>query len=201
MSEWQPIETAPKDGTVIELTWFGQNGEPEEIWPMRWGHIQRNGLFPDSVGMWVMPNGEATWNDADPDGAPTHWRALSMIKATGCTCDFSRGTRGMDRCGRCDGTGSRLVIVVDGQAQYFPNTKAGHDRAEAALKTTPETMSAARYSREQKAEIVRRYLAGEDRHKLAREFGCHHTYPDLLTRRRFHGAAPAPHKTATEHQR
>jgi hypothetical protein len=71
--DWQPIETAPKDGTVVELTWL-ENGKPQEIWPMQWAHIQRNGLFPGKVGMWTLPNGGATWNDDDPDGAPTHWR-------------------------------------------------------------------------------------------------------------------------------
>ena len=73
MNEWQDISTAPKDGTVIELTWF-DNGKPQEIWPMQWGHIQRNGLFPSKVGMWVATDGSLTWNDDNPDGAPTHWR-------------------------------------------------------------------------------------------------------------------------------
>lgn len=71
---WRPIETAPRDGTVIELTWMDK-GRPQEIWPMQWGHIQRNPLFAgDTVGMWVMPNGGATWTEHDPEGAPTHWR-------------------------------------------------------------------------------------------------------------------------------
>jgi len=81
MSEWRSIETAPKDGTVIELTWLGSNGEPQEIWPMQWCHIQRNGLFPGKTGMWTMPNGGATWNDDDPEGAPTHWRPESPVHA------------------------------------------------------------------------------------------------------------------------
>jgi hypothetical protein len=50
-------------------------------------------------------------------------------KPVGCTCDFSSGTRGMDRCSHCDGTGSRLLVVVDGQPFYFPNTKEGWGRA------------------------------------------------------------------------
>lgn len=76
MSEWQPIETAPKDGTVIELTAL-DNGVPFEIWPMRWGHIQRNGLFPGTVGMWVTQRGFLmTWNGAPNEGGPTHWRPL-----------------------------------------------------------------------------------------------------------------------------
>ena len=48
--------------------------QPQEIWPMQWGHIQRNGLFPDVVGIWVSPGGSVTWNESDPYGAPNHWR-------------------------------------------------------------------------------------------------------------------------------
>jgi hypothetical protein len=71
MNEWQPIDTAPKDGTVIELTWM-DGGEPQEIWPMQWSHTQRNGLFPGIVGMWVSPDGSVTWNSTR--FGPTHWR-------------------------------------------------------------------------------------------------------------------------------
>lgn len=76
MSDWQPIDTAPKDGTVIELTAL-DDGVPFEIWPMLWSATQRNGLFPGRVGMWVMSDGSLTWN-ADLDGCgPTHWRPAS----------------------------------------------------------------------------------------------------------------------------
>jgi hypothetical protein len=40
-------------------------------------------------------------------------------------CDFGTGTRGMDRCARCDGTGS--VFIVNGR--YFPNTFDGYTNA------------------------------------------------------------------------
>lgn len=35
----------------------------------------------------------------------------------------------MDRCSRCQGTGSRFLVVVKEQAFYFPNTKGGWDAA------------------------------------------------------------------------
>ena len=67
-----PIETAPKDGTVIVV------GDPDVgEFPMSWGHIQRNEFFaPGTTGMWVMAyGGGATWTDADGFG-PTAWRPL-----------------------------------------------------------------------------------------------------------------------------
>jgi hypothetical protein len=67
--------------------------------------------------------------------APTAKSAEPRI--VGCTCDFSGGTRGMDRCGRCGGTGSRFLVVVkqdDGdQTFYFPNTKRGYEAAKAKI--------------------------------------------------------------------
>lgn len=73
-ADWQDINTAPRDGTVVELTWM-ENGKAQEIWPCQWCHIQRNALFaPGKVGMWTVPDGSMTWNDSNPVGAPTHWR-------------------------------------------------------------------------------------------------------------------------------
>ena len=72
---WAPISTAPKDGTVIELTALDEDGDPFEIWPMSWQHIKRNGLFPGVIGMWATPYGSLTWNaDMNGDYGPTHWR-------------------------------------------------------------------------------------------------------------------------------
>lgn len=44
----------------------------------------------------------------------------------------------MDRCARCDGTGSRFVVAVEGRVLYFPNTRRGYEQAMAKLGKTPE---------------------------------------------------------------
>lgn len=77
--DWQPIETAPKDGSVIVLSWH-EGGEAQESFIMQWGHIQKNGLFPRNTGMWVSPDGSMTWNGSADDGGPTHWMPLPSPK-------------------------------------------------------------------------------------------------------------------------
>lgn len=54
-----------------------------------------------------------------PDLTPAARRDWKVI---GCTCDFSGGTRGMDRCHHCGGTGSRLFHK---SGDTFPNTETG----------------------------------------------------------------------------
>lgn len=44
-------------------------------------------------------------------------------------CDFSSGQRGMDRCGKCDGTGSVFRVGL----RIYPNTDQGFEKARAAL--------------------------------------------------------------------
>lgn len=66
LPQMHPIETAPRDGRTIWL-----HHEDVGTWAMQWAHIQRNGLFPGQVGMWVCPRGTMTWRDGE-DG-PSHW--------------------------------------------------------------------------------------------------------------------------------
>lgn len=80
-NEWQPIDTAPRDGTEIELTWM-ENGKPQEIYPMRWNAFASNNLVQDGKGIWAMHSRInnallMTWCEQNPDGAPTHWRPIS----------------------------------------------------------------------------------------------------------------------------
>ncbi len=80
MTEWQPIETAPKDGTKILAYWFG-NDMPfiSVIW---WrGNKYPDSLFPwrnacsDSAiggyGQCHLPASQQTWRQG-----PTHWMPL-----------------------------------------------------------------------------------------------------------------------------
>lgn len=80
VSEWQPIETAPRDGTEVELTWL-ENGRPQEIWPLCWNRFATNHLVQDHKGIWAMHDRLTgalvmTWSEENPDGAPTHWRPV-----------------------------------------------------------------------------------------------------------------------------
>ena len=79
--DWQPIETAPKDGTPVTLTWM-ENGKPQEIYPgMVWNAFASNPMVQGGKGIWALhgKSGQLlmTWSDEDPDGAPTHWRTVS----------------------------------------------------------------------------------------------------------------------------
>jgi hypothetical protein len=74
---WKPIASAPRDGTLVRVGWKEPTDtKMQEHFVMQWGHIQRNGLVGDHVGMWVSPCGGFTWSEADQDGAPTHWCEL-----------------------------------------------------------------------------------------------------------------------------
>lgn len=64
MSEWQPIETAPKDGTLVIGIWFDEYAEPAPRWVF---HCCR--YVEWSTDFW-------RWQDDYTDGvsiSPTHW--------------------------------------------------------------------------------------------------------------------------------
>jgi hypothetical protein len=68
MSEWQPIETAPKDGRLVRL----RNAEyyrPDLLWEWRKGRRQW-----ETVHFTPMRKVRAKWNDAH--GGPTEWMPL-----------------------------------------------------------------------------------------------------------------------------
>lgn len=66
--EWLPIETAPKDGTLIWVM------DPDcGAFVMRWDDAQTNPLFSAATGMWVASDGSMTWCE-DTDAGPTRWR-------------------------------------------------------------------------------------------------------------------------------
>jgi hypothetical protein len=78
---WQPIETAPKDGTTIDL------------WDGHYKHRVVNAQWKHHYWMNGVPIREKSWGSNDRDGPfcdkPTHWMPLpkspeeGMNKATG----------------------------------------------------------------------------------------------------------------------
>lgn len=57
--EWQPIKTAPRDGTVIEVMADG---------------IAASVMFWDAAEhCWIEADGPCIWSEGD-DCGPTHWR-------------------------------------------------------------------------------------------------------------------------------
>jgi hypothetical protein len=62
MSKWQPIETAPKDGTIILVAWGGTR----RVWPARFGDVGPEDAW---VG-WSNAFGEMHITDM------THWMPL-----------------------------------------------------------------------------------------------------------------------------
>ncbi len=76
MSKWQPIDTAPRDGTVITI------GDDEENYRMFWDPEGRNEIFaPGVVGLWVSEGKNFTWRESA--GGPTHWRPASFSQERG----------------------------------------------------------------------------------------------------------------------
>ena len=68
---WQPIETAPKDGTVIILA----DDEMENVVEMRWDATMANGLYPEFKGFWTAPDRSMTWDHRSGFG-PTKWQPI-----------------------------------------------------------------------------------------------------------------------------
>lgn len=65
--EWQPIATAPKDGTDILLVEYGRDGYGE-IDVGSWGFIEKSDWDGSDVIGWLSNYGRIT--------EPTHWAPL-----------------------------------------------------------------------------------------------------------------------------
>lgn len=69
--DYRPIETAPRDGTVIEV--MTESAGPFAVF---WNPEGVNPLVPHSRGIWECPGGTLTWSEDDGYG-PKYWRPLS----------------------------------------------------------------------------------------------------------------------------
>lgn len=67
MSDWQPIETAPKDGTrVLVFCLTGWRSAPHQITVAEYSNL---------LG-WSLADTGANAEDADLDGPPLYWQPL-----------------------------------------------------------------------------------------------------------------------------
>lgn len=74
--DWQEINSAPRDGTVIEVC--ALDGDREGPFRMRWGEDVVNSLVGSHAGMWVSDRGGFTWDESRGFG-PTHWRPVIRV--------------------------------------------------------------------------------------------------------------------------
>jgi hypothetical protein len=86
---WQPIETAPKDGTpvivhlnrgtqgIVHIAWYRSKEEWEESGQYcgGWGDLA------DWEGWWTYPVGSVTQEKLDDDRTPTHWAPYNSPSA------------------------------------------------------------------------------------------------------------------------
>ena len=73
MGDWQPIETAPKDGTIVELK---SDQNPVIAHNMAWDGVRWYGLW-----FGVLGTREICWDYSTP---PTHWRPIDPPKCDYC---------------------------------------------------------------------------------------------------------------------
>lgn len=76
-NNWQPIETAPRDGTEIIVCWIDGGYENDATY-MLWDDEGVNNMFPGVEGMWRTASGSATWTEHAGHG-PTHWMPIPVV--------------------------------------------------------------------------------------------------------------------------
>jgi len=68
--DWRPIETAPRDGTTIEVF-----DEDCGRFIMRWNPSGFNEIASLQQGIWECPGNNFTWSE-DRGAGPSYWRPL-----------------------------------------------------------------------------------------------------------------------------
>lgn len=72
MDDWRLIDTAPRDGTMIEVM-----AEDAGQFYMCWNPAGENALVSTGVGIWEAEDGTFTWCE-DHGFGPTHWRPAPL---------------------------------------------------------------------------------------------------------------------------
>lgn len=83
LEEWKPIDTAPRDGSFVQVAVIEVDDEDETYsfayGPviMRWQKTAWNRWLAEVMPMWVGVGGTATW-DESRGGGPTHWAPANI---------------------------------------------------------------------------------------------------------------------------
>lgn len=70
--DFRPIDTAPRDGTLVEV--YADGDGP---FVMRWNASGTNWLVSKQPGIWEAADAAFTWCEDDGMG-PTHWRPATV---------------------------------------------------------------------------------------------------------------------------
>lgn len=76
MSEWQPIKSAPKDGTPILI--FNPRNDRKPVCEAAWAYD-----YEGAPGYWATPHGVKGRGYTILPEAPTHWMPLPEPPASG----------------------------------------------------------------------------------------------------------------------
>lgn len=77
---WQPIETAPKDGTDILVAFDCATVWIAHIAWYRDGGIENGVKGPDDIGWWSYTRGSVTQEKLNDYRTPTHWMPLPALR-------------------------------------------------------------------------------------------------------------------------
>ena len=84
MADWQPIETAPKDGTIIDV-WHDRWGRHTDV---KWGEYRKyqteGHLYEPVIETWLQMNDDyGEWMPICLGGGITHWAPVPMEPTNG----------------------------------------------------------------------------------------------------------------------
>jgi hypothetical protein len=117
--QWQPVETAPKDGTFIDL-WFPNNGTTalSQRLTGTWRH-----------DAWFMQSGGRSFRMDNP----THWMPLPAGPTDTSTLRTALPTERSCQCDspviRCDNRGCRCTICGELERLPVPNHREGEHQS------------------------------------------------------------------------
>lgn len=113
---WQPIETAPKDGTRVEFQ-NTENGRRDVGYWESWSHKNADfrDLLPDFAKDW-----DGEWCTDFGEGDMTHWRPIPQPPTSGESAWLAKPENGKERCSYCQGLGFMVENLIEEDSLDYP---------------------------------------------------------------------------------